>query len=354
MSKYHPETEAIMGGRPDRTPGKAVNGGIQLSSTFYVGGENNYGRYNNETWQDLESVLGKLENGQALIYASGLAAVNAVLDLIPGGGKFVIPTASYLGTGALIAELEKKGRIKPIWVDITKTDEVIAALDGAQMLYFESPTNPLLDVAEVQKFIDAAHARKILVAVDNTFATPLNQKPLDMGADVVIHSLTKALSGHSDILLGAAITKSADLYEKLLVHRKFHGSIAGPFEAWLALRGVRTFPMRMRQSSESAAILVDRLKKDPAISRVRYPGFGFMISIEFHGGAVAADKALAAAKIWSNATSLGGVESLWERRRLHPEEPDTVPESLIRMSVGCEHVEDLWSDLAQALLSSGK
>ena len=137
MSKYHPETEAIMGGRPDRAPGEAVNGGIQLSSTFFVGGENNYGRYNNETWQDLESVLGKLENGQALIYASGLAAVTAVLDLIPGGGKFVIPTASYLGTGALIAELEKKGRIKPIWVDITKTEEVIAALDGAQMLYFE-------------------------------------------------------------------------------------------------------------------------------------------------------------------------------------------------------------------------
>ena len=175
-----------------------------------------------------------------------------------------------------------------------------------------------------------------------------------LGADVVVHSLTKALSGHSDVVLGTAITSSDELYDKLLSYRKDSGANAGPFEAWLALRGLRTFPLRYAQAAKSAQILVERLRSHTHVERVRYPGFGFMISIEVKGGARAADKACNAGKIWSYATSLGGVESLWERRRRWPLESASVPESLIRLSVGCEDVDDLWADIDAALLAAKK
>jgi len=348
----HPETEVVLKGRPEREPGGAIIGGISVTTTFRAGGEYIYGRTDNDTWKDLEAVLGVLEAGKALVFSSGMSAISATFDLLPPGGVIVAPSSGYMNTLVQLRKLEANLRLQIRWVDITNTQSVVAALDGASMLFFESPVNPLLDVADVNVLIREAKSRGVLVAMDNTFATPLHQQPLVLGADVVVHSLTKALSGHSDVVLGTAVTKSDELYEKLLAYRKDSGANAGPFEAWLALRGLRTFPLRYTQSSKSAEILVERLRNHPHVERVRYPGFGFMISIEIKGGARAADKACNSSRIWSYATSLGGVESLWERRRRHGDEPADVPENLIRMSVGIEHVEDLWRDLEQALEKS--
>lgn len=347
-----PETQVVQQGRPEREPGGAIIGGISVSTTFRAGGEYIYGRSDNDTWKDLEAVLGALEGGQALVFSSGMAAISATFDLIPPGGVVVAPTAGYMNTFVQLRKLEANNRLRIRWVDINENQSVIAALDGAAMLFFESPVNPLLTVADVSTLIREAKARGVLVAVDNTFATPLRQQPLKLGADVAVHSLTKALSGHSDVVLGAAITDSVELFEKLMSYRKDSGANAGPFEAWLALRGLRTFPIRFAHAESSTKILVERLQNHPAVERVRYPGFGFMVSIEVKGGARAADKACNASKIWSYATSLGGVESLWERRRRHGDEPLEVPENLIRISVGIEHVEDLWSDMDQALIKS--
>jgi cystathionine gamma-synthase len=184
---------------------------------------------------------------------------------------------------------------------------------------------------------------------DNTFATPLLQQPLELGVDVVVHSATKYLSGHSDVLLGVAVTPRADLYATLQRRRLVHGGIAGPMEAWLALRGLRTLHVRFERQCANAAEIARRAEGHPAVDRVRYPGFGAMVSIEVRGGAAAADAVATGCRLWLNATSLGGVESLIERRRKYAAESPTVPEALLRLSVGIEDVDDLWRDLSQAL-----
>jgi cystathionine gamma-synthase len=213
----------------------------------------------------------------------------------------------------------------------------------------ESPTNPCLDVADLPALITAAKKMGIGVAVDNTFATPLIQKPLSMGADIVMHSVTKFLAGHSDVVLGSLSTNDQGLLKRLEDARKFNGSIPGPFEAWLALRGIRTFPLRFRAAEASAKELVSRLSSHAKVTKVRYPGFGAIISFEFDGTAEQTQKVCESSKIIAHATSLGGIESLWERRRRWAIESPSVPEQLIRLSVGCEHVDDLWNDIEQAL-----
>jgi cystathionine gamma-synthase len=184
---------------------------------------------------------------------------------------------------------------------------------------------------------------------DNTFATPLLQQPLDLGVDVVVHSATKYLSGHSDVLLGVAVTQRADLYTALQRRRLVHGGIAGPMEAWLALRGLRTLHVRFERQCANAVEIARRAEGHPAVDRVRYPGFGAMVSIEVRGGAAAADAVATGCRLWLDATSLGGVESLIERRRKYAAESPRVPEALLRLSVGIEDVDDLWRDLSQAL-----
>jgi len=238
-------------------------------------------------------------------------------------------------------------------VEIADTASVVAALDGADVLWLESPTNPTLEVADLPALVTAARERGVLTVCDNTFATPLLQQPLDLGADVVVHSATKYLSGHSDVLLGIAVTRRQDLYDALLRRRVVHGGIAGPMEAWLALRGLRTLHVRFERQCANAAELARRAADHPGVERVRYPGFGAMISFEVRGGAAAADAVAAGCRLWLDATSLGGVESLIERRRKYAAESPTVPESLLRLSVGIEDVDDLWRDLTQALESAG-
>jgi cystathionine gamma-synthase len=205
--------------------------------------------------------------------------------------------------------------------------------------------------------------------VDNTFATPLVQRPLDLGADVVVHSVTKYLAGHSDVVLGATVCRPGELLMALRRHRTVRGAVPGPWEAWLALRGIRTVHLRIERAQANAAELARRLVGHPAVARVRHPslphdpghvraseqmrGFGAIVSIEVAGDAATADAVSAAVRLWVPATSLGGVESTLERRRRNASEPAVVPESLLRLSVGIEDVEDLWEDLDAALSASG-
>jgi len=364
-SEQRPETIAITAGRPAITPDSALNPPISLNSTFTSGGPIGYGRYGNETWTALEAAIGALEGGQTLSYSSGMAAVSAVFSTLPAGAKVVASNQGYSGVMTLLGNLTAAKKINSTLVSIADTDEVIAALDGAHLLWLESPTNPSLDIADLPALIKAAKSRNITVAVDNTFATALVQKPLSMGADIVMNSVTKYLAGHSDLILGSLSTNSPVQLKALEDARKFNGAIPGPFEAWLALRGIRTFPIRFARASENALELAKRLSEHPLVTRVRYPGlptdpqhakaksfmkgFGAIVSFEYAGSAQATDRVCESSKIVTYATSLGGVESLWERRRRWPIESASVPESLIRLSVGCEDVEDLWADIDAAL-----
>ena len=365
MPQHRPETIAITAGRPEVGPDSLLNQPISLNSTFVAGGAIGYGRYGNETWSALEVAIAALEGGKTLTYSSGMAAVTAVFSTLPVGAKVVASNQGYSGVMTLLGNLSAAKKLNPKFVSIADTDEVIAALDGADLLWIESPTNPSLDVADLPTLIKEAKSRGITVAVDNTFATALIQQPLLMGADIVMNSVTKYLAGHSDVVLGSLSTNNPELFKAVEDARKFNGSIPGPFEAWLALRGIRTFPLRFQRASENALEIAKRLSSHPLVTRVRYPGlptdpqhakakafmkgFGAIVSFEYAGDGAATDKVCESSKIVTYATSLGGVESLWERRRRWPIESASVPESLIRLSLGCEDVEDLWADIDAAL-----
>jgi len=345
----HPETSAITAGRPDAAPDAPLNSPIVLSSTYHAGGPVGYGRYGNESWSALESAISELEGGKTLSFSSGMAAVSAVFSILPIGAPVVASNQGYSGVMGLLNQLHSMGRLAVRFVEITNTEEVIAAMKGAALVWLESPTNPCLDVADLQALITAAKKLGIGVAVDNTFATPLVQQPLAMGADIVMHSVTKFLAGHSDVVLGSLSTNDEALYKRLEESRRFNGSIPGPFEAWLAVRGIRSFPVRFRAAESNARDLAARLSEHPKITKVRYPGFGAVVSFEVDGTAEAAQKVCESSQLITHATSLGGIESLWERRRRWAGESLSVPEQLIRLSVGCEHVDDLCADIQQAL-----
>lgn len=364
-----PATLAVTAGRPQPTPGAAMNEPVWLTSTYVADGEVDYARTDNPTWQAFESALGALEGGDALVLSSGMAAITAALSLVDDGTRVVAPTHAYSGTSALLEQSARRGRLTVDDVDVADTAGVLAALPGAALLWLESPTNPMLEVADLPALCRAARDAGVLTVVDNTFATPMVQRPLDLGADVVVHSVTKYLSGHSDVLLGAAVTRADDrgreLGSRLRAHRRLTGSIAGPTETWLALRGIRTLALRMERAQATASELARRLDGHPAVERVRHPslpgdpgheraarqmhGFGAIVTIEVRGGAQAAESVANATRLWVHTTSLGGVESTLERRRRHAAETASVPESLLRLSVGIEDVEDLWVDLDRAL-----
>jgi cystathionine gamma-synthase len=320
-----------------------------MASTYVAGGEVEYGRYGNPTWAAFEETLGDLEGGRTLAFSTGLAAVAAVLDLVDHDQSVVAPRHAYNGSILQMTDLEARGRIRARFVDISDTDAVRDACEDAALVWLESPTNPALEVADVAAITAAAHDAGAYVAVDNTFATPLRQRPLDVGADIVVHSATKFLAGHSDVLLGALVTGDDQLFDVFKKRRDMAGAVPGTFEAWLALRGLRTLHVRLDRAEANARDLVDRLRQHPAVGEVRYPGFGAIVSIVLARGAMAADLLTHKTRLWVHATSLGGVESTFERRRRWKVEPTTIPEGLVRMSVGIEDVEDLWDDLADAL-----
>jgi cystathionine gamma-synthase len=367
-------TVIVTAGRPPADPGQPLVTPVELTSTFHASDERTqpgdpvYGRYANRSWRDLEDVVGQLEGGQATAFASGMAAIAAVMEQVPAGGVLVIPRGAYSNTTALARSLDQSGRLHLVEVDVADTGAVLDVFgDGANVALLETPTNPLLDVADLPALAEGAKRSGVLLAIDNTFATPLLQRPIALGADVVIHSATKYLSGHTDVLLGIVVIRpgAGGLLDAIRAQRSLRGAIPGPFEAWLALRGLRTLDLRVQRAGANAAELARRLAGHPAVKNVRHPslpqdpgherasaqmqGFGAIISIELTGGADAAERVCSATRLWAHATSLGGVESTLERRRRHATESQAVPDSLIRLSVGIEDVEDLWADLDQAL-----
>jgi cystathionine gamma-synthase len=368
LDKLATESKVVAAGRPAKQPDGALNPPIALNSTFHEGGPVGYGRYGNETWSALEEAISVLEGGKTLLFSSGMAAISAVFSLLPEGAVIVAANNGYQGTTTLLKKLHESEKLKVRFVNLANTDECLAAIPGAQMLYLESPLNPLLEVVDLPKIIASGKSAGCGVAVDNTLATPLLQNPLALGADISIHSVTKYLSGHSDLILGSLSTNDQALYGRLEQSRRYGGAIAGPFEAWIALRGLRTFAIRMQRSQENAMELATRLSKDSRISKVRYPGlatdsyhslaksfmkgFGAMISFDVSATVEQVDLMCNSSKLITNATSLGGVESIWERRRRWATESATVPENLIRFSVGIENVDDLWADIQQALTAA--
>jgi cystathionine gamma-synthase len=361
-TKWHAETLAIVAGRAPQ-PGGPFNVPPTFASTYRDGGAIGYGRWGNPTWSAFEEALGELEGGHCVSFASGLAAVSAMLTSLPLATTVVYPSNGYNGTRGLLERLVKEGRLHTRAVDVVDTSEVLGALDGADVLWLESPTNPLLGVADLPTILRAARDAGVIAVVDNTFATPMLQQPLALGATAVVHSATKYIGGHSDLLMGAVVVSDAGLRDELVEWRTMHGAIPGVMEAYLALRGLRTLPVRFARQQRTAAELAERLDDHRHVVRVRYPGlvtdpgferastqlggFGAMLSFEVND-AHHADRVVELLRLIVGGTSLGGVESTIDRRGRWKGE-ELVPEGLLRLSVGLEHPADLWADLDDAL-----
>lgn len=333
-----------------------------------------YSRAGNPTRTALELALASLENSKyGLCFSSGVGATSTVLCLLKAGDEVVCGDDLYGGTIRLFDKVFSNFNIKFTYVDGTNTKNFESAITPkTKLIWLETPTNPLLKLTDIKEVSKITKSKKILVAVDNTFASPYFQKPLDLGADIVVHSTTKYLGGHSDVIGGAVITKNEDTYEKIKFLQKSVGATPGPFDCWLVLRGIKTLAIRMKRHEENAIKIAEFLSNHPKVKKVNYPGlkshpqhelakkqmsgFGGMISFEVASRDVV-NKVVESTKIFSLAESLGGVESLIS----HPEtmthaavskevrEKLGIKESLIRISVGIENVNDLIEDLNQAL-----
>jgi cystathionine gamma-synthase len=370
MSELRPESVVVAAGRPPRSGGSPLSVPITLAAPFHHDartGENAYIRESSsDTVRAFEDALGALEGGSATAFSTGMAAVAAIVEGLPAGSVAVVPAAAYSGTVSLFETQQQLGQLEIRPVDVTDTDAVRATLPGADLLWVETVTNPLMGVVDLPAVAEAAHREAALVVVDATFSTPLGVRPLTHGADVVMHSVTKFLSGHSDLAMGALVTATEQAAARLRHRRMLTGAIPGALETYLALRGMRTLAVRMARAQENATTIATRLASHPRVTRVRYPGlpsdpghqlaqrlhdgYGAMLAFEIDGSAHDAELVCARVELISHATSLGGVESLIERRARYAIDAEHgTPETLLRLSVGIEHVEDLWSDLAQAL-----
>ena len=361
------ETVVVQSGRPERSPSASMNGSITLSSTYIHPAPVGYGRDGNEGWAALENAIGELDGGIAISFASGLAAASAIAELIPAGGALVLPKAAYYGVKNIFDILSKRGQVELRLVDGSNTDEVLKNIPGASMVWMESIANPTLVVSDIPTIAAAAKKYGAISVVDATFATPVRQRPLDLGADIVLHSVTKALSGHSDLLLGAVVCKREEHANVIDAYRHDRGATPGSLEAYLALRGLRTLAIRIDKSEANAAALAQRLNSHPKVKQVYYPGLkddpnyeiakrvlpkgcGSMVSFEIDATPTKVDEMLGNLKLIAHTTSLGGVSSSIERRTRWPaEEAAGVPMTLCRFSVGIENIEDIWNDLAKVL-----
>ena len=294
-----------------------------------------YQRYGHPTGVAAEQALGELDGGEALLFPSGSGAATAVvLALLAPGDTIALAEKCYYGTPVLFRALERWG------LKFVEFDQTNAPPKDVELVWLEAPSNPFLTMPD----FEAAAAHPAPVLVDATAATPVHLRPLERGADFVLHSATKYLGGHSDVLLGAVVCREADTAERLREFRGRSGIVAGPDAAWLLLRGLKTLDLRVRRQTESARELSRRLESHPAVETVRYPGFGGLMSFDVSGDARAVETST---RLIKNATSLGGVQSSMESR--HRWEGDRVPENLLRLSVGLEDVDELWADLEQAL-----
>jgi cystathionine gamma-synthase len=344
---WSPRTIAVATGRP-RGVGAPLNQPLVLASNFREGGD--YSRtHGTESWIAFEDAIGALEGGHAISFASGMAAASALLHALKPK-VIVLPRSSYMGVRTLVADLAAGRGLEVRFVDVTDTESVLAASVGADVAWLESPANPTLDVADLAALCGALSTRGTTTVVDSTFATPLGQQPLALGATAVLHSATKFIGGHSDLLLGVAITRDVTLHELLFRARTYVGATPGALESFLALRGLRTLPLRYDASSRSASELASRLRSHGGVVDVRQ--VGPMMAVILRGGAAAADAVCASVRLLVPATSLGGVETTIERRQKYEGDAHVNP-GLLRMSVGIEDVKDLWSDLSQALAAAG-
>ncbi len=375
-ANLHFETKAIHAGQePDPTTGAVVTPIYQVS-TFRLPdpaekGEYFYSRLNNPTVVALERVMAALEGGQhALAFGSGMAAISAVLTLLHAGEHLLVTQDVYGGTFKLLDEHVERHGIACDFVDMADPAAVEAALrPNTRLLWAETPTNPLLKVIDIAQMAGVAHRHGALLGVDNTFASPYFQNPLALGADVVMHSCTKYLGGHSDLVAGMLIMND-DWYESLFRARQNTGGILGPFDAWLIQRATKTLAVRMEAHQRNAFAVARFLEDHPRVARVLYPGleshpqhalaarqmrgFSGMVAVELEGGHAAALRFVRALRLFISAVSLGGVESLAEIpfEMTHDSLQDTelsISPAMIRLSVGLEHAEDLIADLKQAL-----
>lgn len=379
----HIETQVIHAGeRPDPTTG-AIMTPIYATSTYVQAapGEHKgyeYSRSQNPTREALERCLATLENGvKGFAFGSGLAAIGTVLELLNSGDHVIASDDLYGGTFRLFDAVRKRSAgLSFSFVDCTDPKNILDAIQpNTKMIWVETPSNPMLKLIDLEQIAHIAHDHHLLSVADNTFATPILQKPLDVGFDIVAHSLTKYLNGHSDVVGGAVIVKSTELAEKVGYLQNAVGGILGPFDSFLALRGIKTLALRMERHCDSAMKLAQWLSAHPKVKRVYYPGlenhpqhalakkqmtgFGGMISLELKADLAATKKMLSSCQIFALAESLGGVESLIEHPAImtHASVPAKtrerlgITDSFIRLSVGVEAVEDLKADLEQAILS---
>lgn len=380
MSEHRFETRAIHAGQaPDPTTG-AVNVPVYLTSTYVQSGPGvhkgyEYSRTANPTRTALEANLASLEGApHGVCFASGCAAAATLMHWLGEGAHVVVSDDVYGGTYRLFENVFTGAARSFSFVDLTDPDALLAHVrPETRAVWIETPTNPLLKLVDIAAIAERARARGLKVIVDNTFMTPYFQRPLDLGADVVVHSCTKYLGGHSDVVLGVAITRDAAIAERLRYLQNAVGAVPGPMDCYLVLRGTKTLAVRMRQHEANARDLAAWLERHPAVEKVVYPGleshpqhalarrqmsgFGGMISFVVKGGLEAARKVLERCRVISLAESLGGVESLIEHPAImtHASIPPDIraklgiSDGLIRLSVGIEHVEDLRAELDAAL-----
>lgn len=366
MTSDHLRTLAVTAGRPHE-PGAPLNHPMEPASNFVLGSERGYSRDDGTaTWVAFERIAGALEGGRSVAFSSGMAAIAAVIDMVPTGGRIVWPDDCYQGVAGIIQEGEADGRWTSVRLPVAATADWCAAAADADLVWVETPSNPLLDVADLAAIGAAPRRPGSILAVDNTLAGPLAQQPLDLGADVSLQSATKHLGGHSDLLCGVATVRDEALLHRLHRQRELRGATPGTLETYLAVRGIRTYPLRAAASAASALEIAARLEAHPAVEVVRFPGlpshphhavaaaqlahFGSVISFDVRGGGAAADAVCRQVRLVCHATSFGAVESTIERRAVIRGQ-EHLPAGLLRLSVGIESLEDIWSDLDQALRS---
>jgi len=349
----------------DRRPGAPLNVPPWPSSNFVKGDRRVYSRNEGTPgWEALEEIIGGLEGGSSVCFASGMAGIAAIFDQLPTGSVIALPDDCYQGVVGLAQAGQKRGRWTVRRIAIADTAAWVEMCGVADLLWLESPSNPLLAVADLDIICAARRKPGALLGVDSTFATPLNQRPLTLGADFAVQSVTKFIGGHSDLLGGAVTVRDASLLAGLRQARELAGATPGTLETFLAVRGVRTLALRIERAQSSASILAERLAQHPGVAMTRYPGlathpthaaarrqlkgFGTIISFDVRGSTRAADAVCSGLRLIQHATSLGGVESTIERRAGIPGQ-EHLPATLLRLSVGIEAVEDLWADLDRVL-----
>lgn len=327
-----------------------------------------YTRNDNPNRVQWEHVLKVLEDGEAAAaFSSGVAAASAVFHALEPGNHIIIPEDVYAGNRKLVQEVMEPWGLQASFIDMTDLQKIEDHIqDNTRLIWIETPSNPLMNIMDIEAISELGHDNDAVVCVDNTWPTPVNQLPLELGADLVVHSTTKYFGGHSDILGGAVVTKEKDeIFEKIQLVQRTAGAVPAPDDCWMLARSTRTLPYRMRAHNENATQLAEFLQDHPNVEKVFYPGlethsgheiaarqmsgFGGMISFLIDGAAEEAIEIVGRAKLIGRATSLGGVESTWEHRRSSEGEDSITPENLIRISVGLEHPDDLLEDLERAL-----